>query len=241
MRSMETQALGDIRIDRIVEFEEPIFSPISFFDEATPEALAPHRHWLEPRALDPATGNFVMPVQSYLVRTRHHIVLIDTCIGCRKSYDGVDQWRGLTDESWLTKLALAGVQPEAVNYVFCTHFHLDHCGWNTRLTDGRWTPTFPNARYIFAREEYAAAEATANSVYDENVLPIMGPGRACSSTCTTHSTTRSGLNRRQATPRATSPSICHPTAGGGGGDVRRPHAHPAPGCGAGMESKFRLR
>ena len=71
---METQALGDIRIDRIVEFETPIFSPISFFDEATPEALAPHRYWLEPRALDPATGNFVMPVQSYLVRTRHHTI-----------------------------------------------------------------------------------------------------------------------------------------------------------------------
>lgn len=50
MRGMKTQALGDIRIDRIVEFETPIFSPISFFDEATPEALAPHRHWLEPRA-----------------------------------------------------------------------------------------------------------------------------------------------------------------------------------------------
>jgi hypothetical protein len=122
MRSMETQALGDIRIDRIVEFETPIFSPIYFFDEATPEALAPHRHWLEPRALDPGTGNFVMPVQSYLVRTRHHTILIDTCIGCRKSSDRVDEWGGLTDESWLTKLTVAEVQPEAVDYVFCTTF-----------------------------------------------------------------------------------------------------------------------
>ena len=78
---------------------KPFFSPISFFDEATPEALAPHRHWLEPRALDPATGNLVMPVQSYLVRTRHHTILIDTCVGCRKSSDRVDEWRGLTDES----------------------------------------------------------------------------------------------------------------------------------------------
>jgi glyoxylase-like metal-dependent hydrolase (beta-lactamase superfamily II) len=177
MRSMETQVLGAIRIDRIVEFEKPFFSPISFFDEATPEALAPHRYWLEPWALDPATGNLVMPVQSYLVRTRHHIILIDTCVGCRKSSDRVDEWFGLTDESWLTKLAVAGVQPDAVDYVFCTHFHLDHCGWNTRLTDGRWTPTFPNARYIFAREEYAAAEATADSVYHENLLPIMEAGQ----------------------------------------------------------------
>jgi glyoxylase-like metal-dependent hydrolase (beta-lactamase superfamily II) len=111
------------------------------------------------------------------VRTRHHTILIDTCVGCRKSSDRVDEWRGLTDESWFTNLAVAGVQPEAVDYVFCTHFHLDHCGWNTRLTDGRWTPTFPNARYIFPREEYAAAEATADSVYHENLLPIMEAGQ----------------------------------------------------------------
>src|SRR5215510_6131477 len=51
-------------------------------------------------------------------------------------------------------LAAAGIQPEQIDYVFCTHMHVDHVGWNTRLQDGRWVPTFPNAKYIFARKEW---------------------------------------------------------------------------------------
>jgi glyoxylase-like metal-dependent hydrolase (beta-lactamase superfamily II) len=31
--------------------------------------------------------------------------------------------------------------------------HIDHVGWNTMLTDGKWVPTFPNARYLFGKIE----------------------------------------------------------------------------------------
>ena len=119
-----------------------------------------------------------MPVQSYLLRSRHHTILIDTCIGCRKSYDGVPEWRDLRDETWLRNLEAAGVGPDDIDYVFCTHLHLDHCGWNTRLVDGRWTPTFRNAKYILAKDEYAASEAGDSAVFRENVLPIMEAGQA---------------------------------------------------------------
>src|SRR4029077_19705432 len=47
---------------------------------------------------------------------------------------------------------------DAPHYVFCTHLHIDHCGWNTVLRDGRWVPTFPKAKYIFHKREYAAWE-----------------------------------------------------------------------------------
>jgi len=170
---MATQTLGDLQIDRVVEFDEPIFRLDEFFDEATPAALAPHRHWLEPWALDPASGKMILPVLTYLVRTRRHTILIDTCIGCGKSSDVVPEWKDLEHETWLSRLLVAGVRPEAVDYVFCTHLHLDHCGWNTRRIDGRWQPTFPNARYILSREEYAAAAAKNDSVFRENVLPVM--------------------------------------------------------------------
>ncbi len=170
---MAKRQLGDITIDRIVELEAPLATPLEVFDEAVPEAVTPHRHWLEPKALDPASGKMIMPVQSYLVRTRHHTILIDTCIGCRKSADWVPEWTDRRDETWLADLAAAGVGPEDIDYVFCTHFHSDHSGWNTRLVDGRWAPTFANAKYIFARAEYAAAEAENDSVFQENVLPVM--------------------------------------------------------------------
>ena len=170
---MHVGQLGDITIDRILELEEPFARPLEFFDEALPEAVEPDRHWLEPKALDPESGKMILPVQSYLIRSRHHTILIDTCIGCRKSYDGVPEWHDLRDETWLRHLEAAGVGSGDIDYVFCTHLHLDHCGWNTRLVDGRWTPTFPNAKYILAADEYAASEAADTAVFRENVLPIM--------------------------------------------------------------------
>jgi len=175
---MKTRQLGDITIQRIIELEAPLAKPLDFFDQALPEAVDPHRHWLEPSALDPKSGKMNMAVQSYLLRTRHHTILIDTCVGCRKSYDGVPDWHDLRDETWLRNLEAAGVGPGDIDYVFCTHLHVDHCGWNTRLVDGRWTPTFPNAKYIFAADEYAASEAGGTSVFTENVLPIMESGQA---------------------------------------------------------------
>lgn len=170
---MKPRQLGDITINRILELEAPLAPLLEFFDDAVPEAVEPHRHWLEPKALDPETGMMILPVQSYLVRTRHHTILIDTCIGCRKTYGGMPEWQDLRDETWLRNLEAAGVGPGDIDCVFCTHLHVDHCGWNTRLVDGRWTPTFPNAKYILAADEYAACEAEGTAVFRENVLPIM--------------------------------------------------------------------
>ena len=121
-----TRSLGELQIDRIVELDEPVFRLDEFFDEATPEAVAPYRPWLEPWALDPASGKMVLPVQSYLVRSRRHTILIDTCIGCGKSSRAVPAWHNLSAATWLASLEAAGARPEAVDYVLCTHLHLDH-------------------------------------------------------------------------------------------------------------------
>jgi glyoxylase-like metal-dependent hydrolase (beta-lactamase superfamily II) len=56
--------------------------------------------------------------------------------------------------TFLQDLASIGILPENVDTVLCTHLHFDHVGWNTHLVDGRWVPTFPNARYLFGRKEY---------------------------------------------------------------------------------------
>ena len=175
---MMTTQLGDIAIQRILELEAPFVRPQEFFEAAVPEAVAPYRAWLEPHALDPKSGKMIIPVQSYLLRTRHHTILIDTCIGCRKTYNGRPEWRDRRDESWLRNLTAAGVDPADIDYVFCTHLHLDHCGWNTRLVDGRWVPTFPNAKYILSKGEYAASEAAGTAVFVENILPVMEAGQA---------------------------------------------------------------
>ena len=46
------------------------------------------------------------------------------------------------------------------------------------MLDGRWVPTFPNARYIFARTEVEHAERTGSPQYNENVLPVIRAGQA---------------------------------------------------------------
>jgi glyoxylase-like metal-dependent hydrolase (beta-lactamase superfamily II) len=170
---MTALRLGDISVHRIIEHEIPAYLPTDMFDEATPEAIAPYRDWLEPGALCPETGCLIMPVVSYLVRTRHHCILIDTCVGCDKAFADPPAWHRPSNKAWLTRLEAAGARPEEIDFVFCTHLHSDHCGWNTRLVDGRWVPTFPNAKYVFAREEYAATEAEGHQLFFDNVLPVV--------------------------------------------------------------------
>jgi len=78
------------------------------------------------------------------------------------------------------------VRPEHIEYVFCTHLHSDHCGWNTRLVSGRWIPTFPMAKYVFARDEYQAMESEISQIFIEGALAGVelwhgggGPGKVC--------------------------------------------------------------
>lgn len=179
------RALGEIRIDRVIEHEGPDFPAARLLPDATPAALDPHRHWLEPLHLDPATQMLVLATQTYVLRTGRHTILVDTCVGNHKPRRFHAPWNMRTDTVWLDGLAAIGVAPESVDFVMCTHLHADHVGWNTRLVDGRWVPTFPNARYVFAREEWAHWQALnakgakySDGCINDSVLPVVEAGRA---------------------------------------------------------------
>lgn len=170
--------LGNITVQPIVEMVHPFMTPHDTMAQATPEAMDVHRTWLEPWSLCPETGKFIIAVQSWLVRTAHHIILIDTCMGCDKDAEFYPNWHQRTDRIWLDRLAAAGVQPEQVDYIFCTHLHLDHVGWNTRLLDGRYVPTFPNAKYIFSKADVETAEEEDPSSFRQSVQPVLEAGQA---------------------------------------------------------------
>jgi glyoxylase-like metal-dependent hydrolase (beta-lactamase superfamily II) len=177
---MLQRQLGNIRIHRIIEWDEPNFDPLAFFPQTTREDWEPHKQWL-----DPVTGYITLPMQSYLVRTRHHTILVDTCIGDHKKRQGgiiPPNWHMTTGGILLKNLAAAGVQPEDVDYVMCTHLHTDHVGWNTRMVNGRWIPTFPNARYIMSRLELegwlAIHEKDPREHLMDSVLPVVEAGQA---------------------------------------------------------------
>ena len=132
---------------------------------------------------DAALGLMVITYQTFVVRTPRYTILVDTCTGEDKGHPPPFDFPG--KERWRNELFALGIGYEQVDYVFCTHLHIDHTGWNTTLRDGRWVPTFPNAKYIFHKLEYAVWEAEhakgANppgTVFRDNCLPIVEAGQA---------------------------------------------------------------
>lgn len=179
------QRLGEFTIQSVIEMEVPFIDPLTFFPDATEDVLDEHAHWLKPRFLDPDSGWLMMCFQAYIVRTPRHTILVDSCIGNDKDRPNRPQWHH-RQGSFLADLAALGLRPEDIDFVLCTHLHADHIGWNTRLVDGRWVPTFANARYIIGREEYAFWEQRWRNdpggprqiAFADSVLPVVEAKRA---------------------------------------------------------------
>jgi glyoxylase-like metal-dependent hydrolase (beta-lactamase superfamily II) len=176
--------IGNNKITRIEEMIGPLFDPVQFFPDFHPDSFAQHRDWLYPNHVDEKSGRIIASMHSWLIETGHHNILIDTCIGNDKPRMPYRNWHEM-QTPWLTNLTNTGVTPEDIDFVMCTHLHVDHVGWNTQLKDGQWVPTFPNAKYIFSDTEYefwkAEREqkdgddfaAVNNQTFDDSVVPIM--------------------------------------------------------------------
>jgi len=143
--------IGDVAITRVVEIETPT-NPRWLFREMTPEVFDPHRAWLEPHFLAAKRGLIQMAIQSFVIESEGARIIVDTCVGNDKQRS-MEFWNML-DLPFLERLSDAGQPPESIDRVLCTHLHVDHVGWNTRLDDGEWVPTFRNARYLFGRLEW---------------------------------------------------------------------------------------
>lgn len=178
---MTQHSLGRIVIDRIVESISSDFDPLSFFPDTTPDDWARYKSLLEPWAIEPVSGKLRLTIQAFLVRTHRHTILIDTCVGDHKDRPTHPFWHMQKLNTFLPRLAAAGVTPQDVDYVMCTHLHTDHVGWNTQLRDGRWVPTFPKAKYIFSDVEWKSFEELhrrkPQPQITDSVLPVMAAGQ----------------------------------------------------------------
>jgi glyoxylase-like metal-dependent hydrolase (beta-lactamase superfamily II) len=179
---METLTIGDVTITSIVERDGPWRTPEVMFPAYDPELGRRHLSEMDPVVFDEASGKMVITYQTFLVRTPKHTILVDTCTGEDKGYPAPMDF---PKQPWLDNFRAAGLRFTDVDYVFCTHLHIDHCGWNTVLRDGRWVPTFPNARYVFHKREYAAWEEATKAgrnppgnVWRYNCEPIVEAGQA---------------------------------------------------------------
>jgi glyoxylase-like metal-dependent hydrolase (beta-lactamase superfamily II) len=173
--------IGDVTVSAIIERDGP-WRPINnMFPTADVVVARRHLAEMEPFLYDPASDRLVLPYQTFVVRTPRHTVLIDTCTGEDKNY--VPPWNFDT-RPWRDGFHALGLKAADIDYVFCTHLHIDHTGWNTRLTEGRWVPMFPRAKYIFHRREYDFWEQQdkagndKNGVWRMNCLPIVDARQA---------------------------------------------------------------
>jgi glyoxylase-like metal-dependent hydrolase (beta-lactamase superfamily II) len=172
-------ALGRMRISAVVELAGPT-PPTWLLPDATPDAVERHRDWLAPHFMD-AKGRFVQSVHSFVVTTPDLRLLVDTCVGNDKDRGGRRPFHMLRTD-FLDRLTAAGFPPDSIDVVICTHLHVDHVGWNTRLDHGRWVPTFPRARYLFARKEWehwtSETDDDTRRIMADSVAPVLDAGLA---------------------------------------------------------------
>ncbi|MCW3838302.1 MBL fold metallo-hydrolase [Sphingomonas canadensis] len=179
---MRQVRLGAMRVDRVWEMDGSMPMPMAL-PGVTAADLARMKpwHWSEELSDDPAQCHMKLSVQSYVLRLDGLNILVDACNGNHKTR-GMPFANNL-ETPWLEHLAALGLQPGDIHMVMCTHLHADHVGWNTRLENGRWVPTFPNARYVFSRKEYEHwsqddAEEMHRGAFEDSVLPVVSAGLA---------------------------------------------------------------
>lgn len=185
MQDTHEIVLGDVTVTRVEEMHGPIMPADQFFPDLPERAWKQHRDMLVPDHLGADDSMVITAMQTWVVRSGGRTILIDTGVGNDKSRPGVGPWDHLSLD-YLGNLARAGVRPEDVDLVVNTHLHLDHIGWNTRLVDGDWVPTFPNATYLMPKVDFDywnpdnnpnIAGGINENAFEDSIAPVLAAGQ----------------------------------------------------------------
>jgi len=180
---MKLYSRGDVQVSTLIEREGPQRKTAELFPKADRERALKHFREMEAFLYQPASDRIYNTYQSFVLRMPGRTVLIDTCVGENKARP--PQFSAYPKKPWLDALGDEGLTFDDIDLVICTHLHVDHVGWNTRLVDGRWEPTFPNAKYVFGRveceyweEQVNKGDDLAGRIWTDSCLPILRCGRA---------------------------------------------------------------
>ncbi|MFB7629436.1 MBL fold metallo-hydrolase [Streptomyces sp. NPDC056149] len=184
---MDTLTLGDVEITRVPELPARGRARGYVFPDVPREHWRANESWLAPTFLDPAADEVRLLIQTWLVRSGGRTILIDTGVGNDRERPAMPNFHRLNTD-YLTRLTAAGVRPQDVDTVICTHIHVDHVGWNTHLTDGgQWRPTFPHAQYLIPRADFdyfnpanghrTRAGAQMANVFEDSITPVHQAGQ----------------------------------------------------------------
>jgi glyoxylase-like metal-dependent hydrolase (beta-lactamase superfamily II) len=173
---------GNVDIWQVEEITYKMPVSMMTSDEALISALP---QWMFPRYID-ADRNFDMVWQSWIMVVDGRVIVVDPCTGNGRNFPDFPMAHML-DTPYIERFSATGIKPEDVDYVFCTHLHMDHCGWNTQLRGGRYVPTFPNAKYIMVKREFDRWDTRLPGhkpipqnmgVFENSVLPVVEAGLA---------------------------------------------------------------
>ena len=174
---MNRWKVGDVTISRVVEADE-LWDGTLLLPNATADAVK-KEPGLFP-AFTTEEGQFRLSIHAFVLESQGKRIIVDTCVGNDKSRS-IPQWDHLHGP-FPQRLIEAGHPREAIDRVICTHLHLDHVGWNTTLVNGKWTATFPNAKYLVHGTEWdffsKTTDAFMKDPVDDSVRPVIDRGQA---------------------------------------------------------------
>ena len=191
---MKTLHFGEISVNKVLDGTES-FRAVNAFPNIDLELFSQHKNWVYP-FFNYDTKMIILSMHSYLIRTPSISILVDTCIGndkirigqgpIFKANEGVLKHWNNRHSNYIDNLKVHGIHPSEIDIVMCTHLHADHVGWNTKLVNNRWVPTFPNAKYLFSSTEIESMKKETTNpfdeytrlVYEDSILPIIESGQA---------------------------------------------------------------
>jgi glyoxylase-like metal-dependent hydrolase (beta-lactamase superfamily II) len=177
--------VGDATITKLEEIVFPEFSDV--IPAATPE-LVKQVKWLRPHFVTPE-GLLSISIHSLIIDTPSAKLIVDTCIGNDRDRNPSFDAMHMLSTSYLEDMRELGYQPEGIDFVLCTHLHVDHVGWNTRLEGDKWVPTFPNASYLMGKKDldfWSQADPDDKEdfmkiqakVFGDSIQPVLDAGLA---------------------------------------------------------------
>ena len=167
--------IGDVKVTQVVELTTASLGP-HLLPQATPEVLGAIP-WMHPFVDE--HNKLVLSIHSLIVESQGQTIMVDTCIGNDKPR-AYPRWNMMQGD-FLQRFEAAGFTTDGIDTVLCTHMHVDHVGWSTRLVDGKWVPTFNNADYLYAEDEWhhwREEEQEYGPVVEDSVQPIFDAGKA---------------------------------------------------------------
>ena len=185
--------LGSAVVTRVVEWQFELRS--SLFDQTPASGWQDNADLLVPTFFNPDTDRWRVAIQSWVIEVDGLTVVVDTGAGNGRQRPHMPPLDHL-DTGFLDDVRAAGFDYNDVDVVINTHIHSDHVGWNTKLENGTWVPTFPNARYLMPAPDYRffhpdgpAAKSVPRTeheqkrldgtrfVFEDSIIPIEAAGQ----------------------------------------------------------------